>query len=335
MCDLRWTLGVLLAVLALTAWLLHRLLQHHSRGSAVTKTILSKLRREASLPATYLALKPRELAAQLGRDHELRRQVDEQDFALLQRALGQQFWLSLAAYPAAAALIALAAFVLFQLRPHPPQVSHWDLRSENPDAEGRAVDTDNLLLTWKAAGCPEEAELWLENVQTQRTIVPLRSSTAQGQLRIGREQYRELLSVRELHGANRVRAIMKTPGGLAISPEWQLHVGITVLLYTDSPDYMYVSAQIDNSTARLPNHAVEGAIITWDQKPASLVQGGGVGTNIEEGWFKNPSAKVPLPRKLSADEWRRIAFAYFGEDGWRVRQDKRIPLELVEQKLIK
>jgi hypothetical protein len=335
MCDLRWTLGVLLAILVLTGWLLQRLMQHHSRGSSVTEAILGKLRREAFLPTAYLSLKPRELAAQLGRDYELRLQVDEQDFALLQRALRQQFWLSMAAYPAAAALIAQTAFVLFQLRPVPPQVSHWELRSQDPEAEGRAVDTDDLLLTWKGTGCPQEAKVWLENAQTGRTIAPLRSSTLQGQLRFARGQYPELLSVRELHGANRVRAVMKTSGGVAMSPEWQLHVGITVLLHTDSADYVYVSSQIDNSTTQLPKHTVQGAIITWEQKPEALSQGGGVGTKIEEGWFKNPSAKVPLRHRLAAEEWRRIAFAYFGEDGWRVRQDKRIPLDLMEQKLIR
>jgi hypothetical protein len=108
---------------------------------------------------------------------------------------------------------------------------------------------------------------------------------------------------------NRIRAVAKTASGATISQEWDLYVGITVLVFTDSPEYVNVSALIDKSTAHLPRHSIEGALITWDQPPEPG-KGGAVGTKIEEGFFKNPAAKVPLKRRLTAEEWRRLAFAY-------------------------
>jgi hypothetical protein len=335
MCDVRWTIGVLLAVLALVAWLVQRLLQHQAQGSAITAAIVAKLRQQAVAGAEGNAkMNARALARQLERDHEMRRRISDQNFELLQHALRQQFRLAIAVYAGATALVGVGIFTLLELQPRPPRISRWHLQSVTPEAEGRAVDTDDLVLSWKAEGCADDLEVWLENVQTGRNIPVQRTSSAQQQLRLPLGSYRELLASRELHGVNRVRAVAKTAGGAAVSPEWELYVGITVLIFTDSPDYVLVSALIDTSTAQLPKYSIEGALITWDQKPAPG-EGGGVGTKIEEGFFRNPAAKVPMPRRLSAGEWRRLAFAYFGDDGWRVRQTKQLPLELTEQKLLK
>jgi hypothetical protein len=190
------------------------------------------------------------------------------------------------------------------------------------------------MLSWKAEGCAENIELWLENVQNGVAIPTQRTSSTQQQLRLPSGSYREVLISRALNGVNRVRAFAKTAGGTTVSPEWNLHVGLTVLIFTDSADYVFVSTLIDKSTAQLPRHSVEGALITWDQPPQAR-GGGGVGTKIEESFFKNPAAKVPLSRQLTTEEWRRLAFAYYGEDGWRVRQAKQLPLELTQTKLLK
>jgi hypothetical protein len=334
MCDVRWTLGVLLVAALLVAWLVHRLLWHQAQGSAITAAIVAKLRRKAFTPSDYpAAMTARELARQVDVDQQLRKRVDRQDFELLQRALTQQFWLAVGVYAGATILVAVGIFTLLEFKPRPPRITDWELRSDTPEAEGRAVDTDDLMLTWKSTGCAEDVELWLENVQTGRAIPTQHTSSAQQTLRLPTGTYRELLGSRALNGANRVRALAKTAGGTTMSQEWDLYVGVTVMIFTDNADYVYVSSLIDKSTAELPRHAVEGALITWNQFPQS--GGGGVGTKIEEGFFKNPAAKVPLPKKLSADEWRRLAFAYYGEDGWRVRQTKQLPLELTDQKLLK
>ncbi len=326
---------MLLAVLALVAWLVHRLLQHQAQGSAITAAIVAKLRQQAApVGDAYAIMSARALARQLHRDHDLRSRITDQDFELLRSALCQQFWLAVGVYAGATALVGIGIFTLFELQPRPPRITGWQLQSATPEAEGKAVDTDDLVLTWKAAGCANDIELWLENVQTGQAIPIQHTSSAQQQLRLPQGSYRELLSSRELHGVNRIRAVAKTAGGATISPEWDLHVGMTVLIFTDSPDYVHVSALIDKSTAHLPQYSIEGALITWDQTPEPG-KGGGVGTKIEEGFFKNPAAKVPLSRRLSTEEWRRLAFAYFGEDGWRVRQTKQLPLELTEQKLLK
>jgi len=335
MCDIRWTLGVLLAVLTLVAWLVHRLLQHQAQGSAITAAIVAKLRQQAAPLGDHLKkMTPRELADQLQRDHELRSRISDQDFELLRGALSQQFRLALGVYAGATVLVGIGIFMLNEVQPRPPRIGRWDLRSETPEAEGQAVDTDDLILSWKAEGCADDIELWLENVQSGQAIPVQRTASTQQRLRLPRGSYRPLLSSRELHGANRIRAVAKTAGGTAISPEWNLHVGITVLIFTDSPDYVHVSALIDKSTAQLPRYSVEGALITWDQPPEPG-RGGGVGTKVEEGFFKNPAAKVPITRELTGEEWRRLAFAYFGDDGWRVRQEKQLPLELTQQKLLK
>jgi hypothetical protein len=195
MCDIRWSLGVLLVVLVLVAWLVHRLLQHHAQGSAITAAIIAKLRQQAvPMGEAYANMSSRELARQLQRDHALRSRITDQDFELLRNALREQFWLSVGVYVGATSLVGIGIFTLFELQPRPPRISDWQLQSATPEAEGKAVDTDDLILSWKSVGCADEIELWLENVQTGSATPIQHTSSAQQQLRLRQGSYRELLS---------------------------------------------------------------------------------------------------------------------------------------------
>lgn len=184
MCDIRWTLAVLLATSILVAWLVPRLLQHQAEGSANTASIIVRLRQQIAAVSGYpKAMTARELTRRVRSDHELRRRVGDQDFELLRTALAQQFRLAIGVYAGATILIGIAVFGLVGFRPHPPRITGWELRSETSEAEGRAVDTDHLILSWKAEGCTENIELWLEDVQSGVAIPTQGTSNTQQQLR--------------------------------------------------------------------------------------------------------------------------------------------------------
>lgn len=333
--QLIWIVIPLAAGIALTVW---ALLHTRHRGDAVTRRIVESLRNEdATAEMRFSRMKPADVAKIIATEADVRRATHEQDYQLLQQALRNQFVLSLLVYLLSGGFVLTLTWAVLvrSERPTPSPVTNWSLVSDAGEAEGHAVDTDNLVLSWKSFKASEDAEVWLENIQTLQAIPTLRTSTGEQRILIKKESYQNLLSARERNGINRVRAVMKTASGMFPSQEFDLHVGITIMIHTDYKDHLDVTALIDGSSEKLKQYAFKGGIVTWDGgKPEA--GGGGVGLLIEEGWFKNPSARVPLTNELSVEQWQRLAFAYYEPDrAWLVRQIKRLPLELTKDKLIK
>ena len=333
--QLMWMVIPLAAGVAFAVW---ALLRARHRGDVVTRRIVESLRREsAGAEARFSGLKPTDVARILATEADVRRTIHEQDYDLLRHALKNQFILSIFVYLLSGVFVlGLTWAVLVRSeRSTPSPASNWSLVSNVDEAEGHAVDTDDLLLTWKSAKTSEDAEVWLENVQTREALPTVRTSTGEQRTLIKKESYRSLLSVRERNGINRVRAVMKTAYGTFPSQEFDLHVGITIMVHTDRKDHLDVTALVDGSSEKLKQYAFKGGIVTWDSgKPEA--KGGGVGFLIEEGWFKNPSARVPLTNELTVEQWQRLAFAYYEPDRpWLIRQIKRLPLEFTKDKLIK
>lgn len=213
-------------------------------------------------------------------------------------------------------------------------LSSWNLRSEDKLAEGLAVDTDPLELSWRASGEPVDLEVWLENVQTRRASRVLRTSSDQHGVAFTREDYVEILASRAPGTVNRVRATATAPGLRVVSPEFDLHVGLTILLASDRSNMLSLSALIDNSTEAVPRYAFKGTLvqmIVGDPKSGQ----GSVSQTVADGWFKNPAAEVSLTDvKVDPKFWQSLYFIYEEPGDSRcVRTQKMFAPELTEEKV--
>jgi len=297
--------------------------------------IITRLRaRDQQASQQYEGLNPTQLLQRLRLEALNTGLVNQQDYLLLRRALQHQFWLTVGVYSGTTILVSLAVTALFELAPRPPRLRDWDLKSANKEADNHAVDVDDLLLSWKADGCPQEIEVYLANLQNNARTRSIRVISSDEHVIFPTTFYRQLLVNRDPNGVNHIIAKAASIGGYAASPSFDLYVGITILINTDGADHVRLSALIDNSTENLPKFVFQGILVTWNQAP-SPEGGGGAGTMVAEGFFRNPQARVNLDAPLGQDEWRRLAFAYAGDEAWRVRQDKKIPLELTGDKLVK
>src|SRR5262249_53684970 len=145
--------------------------------------------------------------------------------------------------------VGVGAFVYVQTRERNVAITNWHLQSEEPAASGLAVDTDDLVLTWTADGPAADMIIQLENIDSGRRTPGLRVSTAQQTLQWPKDSYRDLLSVRTLRGANRIRAIGRVQRASFTSNEFSLRVGIRVVaIPVEEDSTIWVSAMIDNSS---------------------------------------------------------------------------------------
>lgn len=107
-------LAALPALLAITGFVIYRLIGPQRQAQQITKDIIAKLRQDAPKRAEILAgLSPSDMAKLLNRDQDLRAQINEHDFALLKRVTHQEFIKSLAVYTVITILfiIGVVAFV--------------------------------------------------------------------------------------------------------------------------------------------------------------------------------------------------------------------------------
>src|SRR4051794_31655058 len=92
-------LAALPALLAVAGFVIYTLVRHQSQAQTVTRAIIAKLRRNSPAEAESLAkLGPRQLAARLRDETNLRKSVNEQDFQLLTRVSQQEFVKALVVY---------------------------------------------------------------------------------------------------------------------------------------------------------------------------------------------------------------------------------------------
>lgn len=219
----------------------------------------------------------------------------------------------------------------------PLSLANWDIRSEDKSAEGLAVDTDPLTISWRAGGDAHDLEIWLENVQTTKASRVLRTSASQHKVTFAREDYVDVLSSRTPGTVNRVRVVANAlpSGQRAISQEFDLHVGLTVLLTADRPDVLHVSALIDDSTAALPMYAFKGTLVNMIVDDRAEGRGSVSEMVADSAWFRNPMAEVPLPGvKTDPKFWNNLYFIYEGPgDSRLVRTKKMFTLDLTGEVL--
>lgn len=240
----------------------------------------------------------------------MRRAVDEHDFQLLNRVSHQEFVKALVVYTLIGLLftIGVIAFVYVHTRPDPLVISSWHLESATPDAKGLAVDTDDLVLTWKATGPREDIHVLLENVQTGAQSAELAVSSAEQRLIFRRDMYGTILKDQQLRGVNRIRAVARTSAGVQLSQEVDLRVGIRIVVIPVEEDSAFwLSAMIDN--AAIQNYVYDAKVVVWPKKAQAPLSFGDA--------MKNPKTVFPLVSFADID-FSTLKIAYFGPDDPRV-----------------
>jgi hypothetical protein len=168
-------LAALPAILGFAGFVLYQSLGTNRSGDEITRRIVDKLRKNApSKVERDQRLTGSQLERLLARDQGLQRLIGEQDFALLRQALHQQFILSLTVYSIAILFCALSVvlFVRQAQAKQKLQVDHWSVSSTDRNSGGVPVDLDNLHVSWRSSGEPEDTKLYLENIQTSSRTAP-------------------------------------------------------------------------------------------------------------------------------------------------------------------
>lgn len=185
-------------------------------------------------------------------------------------------------------------------------VSAFHLESTSRQAQGLAVDTDTLRLSWSSEGEPQDIQAALESVQTGRTTLWQNVSTEERELLFTPAVYHDVLAERDLGAFNRLRAVLRLKGQTVRSREFRVHVGFTVLVFVNADSgMMCFSALIDNSA--IPDYSFEAR--AWARNPTRALSFG--------GRIHTPKTCYPI-ENMPDIRWDDMRVQYFGPDDARL-----------------
>jgi len=299
------SLPAILATLGLVTFLI---LRAREKGDPITARIVDRLRAEA--PERFLGhdkLSAKQLSDLLRQDQQLRSTISAQDFSLIERALRQQFHISVVVYLICASLflIGVGLFVYQMNRPKPLVIDNIHVASETLGADGLAVDVDPLLVTWSSSGDEQAIRVWIENADTGERSSTFSTYSGQSSLSISNTDYSEILSHRSRGKFNRVRVVFQANDSQFRSKETKLHVGITVLAVVYD-NQVKIAAMIDNSAVSF--YRFEAKLVAWPERGLEPAHFGGWITGVEDYSVEN-----------AADyNWSTAKLAYLGPDDARL-----------------
>jgi hypothetical protein len=245
-------------------------------------------------------------------DQALQRVLSSEDSQLLKQALSQQFILSLVVYLLCAGLFCFGVIMFLRQLSLPPKlkIGSFGLESVSVLARGRAVDLDDLTVTWKAEGTAEDVVMYLENVQTSRRSAELRSSSAQQRLVFPRETFRTCLIERSPGRSNRVRVVCQAKEAIFQSVDFDLLVGVNIWgFFDEQKSAVRLAAMIDHTLVQ--GYAFEAKAMVWTKGPSPQV--------LTYGGVVRGQAEFPV-RQPETVRWDTLEIVYFGpEDSSAVR----------------
>jgi hypothetical protein len=300
-------LSALPAILGILGFVVFLILRSFGKGDPATLRIIDKLRTEHSDRFTSEKLTPRQVHDLLSKDQALRKQVGQQDFALLGQALRQQHVQAIAIYGICAALFIIGAllFVYQVNRPVPTNVSGIELEDRVADAGGVLVDLDDLLVTWQSSGTPADVNVYAENLDTGMRTRSLKSRSLDGQVPLLHSDYESILRGRKFGEANRVRIVVQTAAEAFYSKDFELRVGLSVLAVVIGSK-VKIAATIDNTV--VDGYGFEAKLVVPETKKLDYLSIGGKISGAQD----YPVADV------SKYDWDAAKLAYLGPDDRRL-----------------
>jgi len=300
-------LSSLPAILGLTGFIVLWLLRNNSKGDATTRQILDKVRRDAPEVARHFeGLKGKQLERVILNDQALQGVLSDADNKLLRQALMQQFILSLVVYVLCAGLFCFGVVMFLRQISMPPKlkVSGFGMESTSELAKGKAVDLDDIVVTWKAEGTAEDVLVYMENVQTSRRSAELRTSSAQQRLIFPRDSFRPCLTDRAAGRSNRVRIVCQAKEAIFQSSDFDLLVGINIWgFYDEEKSSVRLAAMIDHSLVQ--GYQFEAKAMVWTKGPSPQILTFG-GPMRGQGDFR-----VEQPQTI---RWDTLQIVYLGPD---------------------
>lgn len=306
-------LSALPAVLALAGFVCYQMLAANRSGDEITRRIVDKLRREAPTETPDQRLNAKQVEHLLSTQQRLREVAGTQDYLLLQQALKQQFYISLAVYLATIGFVAWSVYLFVHQSTVKKDLSvdQIVLSDREPEAEGLLVDLDPLTVSWEAQGEPEDVKVFLENVDTHARTDAKVASSSELKLSFERQDYSALRARREKGANNRLRAVVQAQKSSFRSDPGDVQVGMVMLTLADSTG-IDVAAMIDNS--RIVNYSFDGKVVIPSKN------GGGnpisIGPDIPYDFRKR---KV---QQANNYDWDEVKAVYLGpDDGHLVRYE--------------
>ena len=143
-------------------------------------------------------------------------------------------------------LFVYAVFVYQKNRPKPLKIENIHLSSSHPDAKGYAVDLDELTIQWDSSGEPEDVDIYMENMDSERRTREFKANSSEGSLKLFVEDYEPLLERRRFKESNRVRIVVRSKNKPFKSKEFDLYVGMEIVAAMANNGTM-ITAEIDGA----------------------------------------------------------------------------------------
>ena len=303
--NIRTFLTALPAILGLTGFVVYQLLRSRGTGDPVVLRIVEKLRKAAPGKIASKGLSAEQVDHLLNADERLREIISNQDFQLLKQTLRQQFVTSIFVYSVCALLFAVGTY-LYVRQGRTLEVSSIRINSTDPAADGLPVDIDDLAVTWKSSGEPEEVDVYLENPDGSQSDHQ-RVKSSQNRVVFCPRQYKQVQLNRAKGGANHIRAVLQSKSKVFVSDSVDLKVGIRIVAIA-FPEKVKVAAMIDNHIIDYYSFAAK-VLLPYKRpnlKPAVL------GDKMNYG-----QTDFPVP-DLNQVDWLDAKLVYFGPDDKRV-----------------
>lgn len=307
-------LSTLPAILGLTGFIVYYFLLRNRGGDRVTLDIVGKLRRDAPglLPADAEKLDPATLTKLIESDATLRSKISRQDFQLLRDALRQQFITSLVVYIICGLIFVVGVLFYWYTQPTPLTITSISAESTTPSARGLPVDSDPLLVKWIASGVPEDIAVVLEELDHHRRTATKTVRSTEGRILFQPDEYRDILNNRSHNAENRVRAIIQASNSVFYSPEFSIHVPVTIVS-VHANDKVKIMGTIDNTA--IDNYDFEAQLVVWASKqgqepaPVTIPENGRI--------IRYGENDFPLDHDLKYD-WSTVKLIYLGPDDLRI-----------------
>jgi hypothetical protein len=275
------------ALLGFTGFVIFQLVQHSGKPNPIVGGIVTKLRNASPERVPDHRLTASAVDRLLQRDDALRHVITDQDFLLLKKVLNQQFVTALIVYIVCAGLFVFG-IISYVHELHATTVSDITLASADVPGGGDLVDLDPLTVYWKTQGDPSRMTLYLENIQNGMRSKEFQVASSDRRLTLCPDDYRNALSVREKDGRNRIRVILEAPSKPFRSEEFNLRVGIRLLLVAD-PQKVTLAAMLDNSL--IQNYVYDARVVLPRKHDLDVVSLAGP-INSKKDWTVTSPASI-------------------------------------------
>lgn len=262
----------------------YQILQHFGKPNPIVGAIVQKLRLSAPERVPDQRLTAGSVDRLLRRDDSLRRLISEQDFALLKRVLNQQFVTALVVYVICSGLCVFGV-LQYVKQQNATKISGIEVAS--PENDHTLVDLDGPVVNWKAEGDAQQVRVYLENVADHSRSKSYTVESTNRAVTFCPGDYGTIRTLRDKGGRNAFRVVLEAPKRVFTSDEFDLRVGVKLLLVADAHKAT-LAALIDNNLVQ--GYVYEAKVLLPLRKSLTPFVLGGTITSKADWPLKKPDS---------------------------------------------